>query len=113
MKSSVADRIVQKLQGFADALEKKEAISERFICRKVELDLRREPYDPKRVKKTRQLLRASQTVFAFFLGVSVRTVRAWEQGNNTPSGVACRFMDEIRHNPNYWIERLNGMATPK
>ena len=41
-----------------------------------------------------------------FLGVSVKTVQAWEQGLQTPPKMACRFMDEIRHDPEHWIERL-------
>jgi len=58
------------------------------------------------VRRTRGLLRASQAVFARFLGVSVKTVRAWEQGFNVPSDMACRFMDEIRRDPSYWLRRL-------
>jgi putative transcriptional regulator len=105
-KASVENLIIQRLEGFTEALENKEVISERFTCRKVELDLRPEPYSPGLVKKTRDLLGASQAVFALFLGVSVKTVRAWEQGINTPSDMACRFMDEIRFNSDYMRKRL-------
>jgi len=51
-------------------------------------------------------------LFAHFLGVSVKTVRSWEQGK-TPSDIASRFMDEIRHNPNYWRQRLKESAKAK
>ena len=61
---------------FTEALEKEEPIAERFTCRTVMLDLLAVPYDPKAVKATRQLLAASQGVFAQFLGVSVKSVRA-------------------------------------
>jgi DNA-binding transcriptional regulator YiaG len=64
------------------------------------------PYDPALVKKTRDLLSVSQNIFAPFLGVSVNAVQAWERGTNTPSHMASRFMDEIRHNPLYWRKRL-------
>jgi putative transcriptional regulator len=112
-KPSVGAQIVQGLQGFADALEKKEPIAAKFTCRVVELDLRPTPYDPAQVRQTRLLLQASQAVFARFLGVSVKTVRAWEQGVNMPNDMACRFMDEIRFNPEYWIERLQKAAVAK
>ena len=101
-KDSVGARIIEGLREFTEALEKEEPIAERFTCRTVMLDLLAVPYDPKAVKATRQLLAASQGVFAQFLGVSVKSVRAWEQGVNTPSDIACRFMDEIRRNPHYW-----------
>jgi putative transcriptional regulator len=65
------------------------------------------------VKQTRALLGASQAVFANFLGVSVKTVRAWEQGVNTPSAMACRFMDEIRRDPKHWIARLSEAAVAR
>jgi DNA-binding transcriptional regulator YiaG len=48
----------------------------------------------------------SQAVFAKLLGVSLNTVRAWEQGVNHPSDMACRFLDEIRRDPAYWVRRL-------
>lgn len=78
----------------------------RFTCRTFVLDLEPASYNPNDVKSTRKLLSASQGMFAKFLGVSIKTVRAWEQGTNTPSDMACRFMDEIRRNPDYWRSRL-------
>ena len=113
MKASVASRIGSRLKELTEALQSGAKISDHFTCRKVVLDLRPTPYDPKRVKETRRLLRASQAVFAQFLGVSIQTVRAWEQGENTPRDVACRFMDEIRHNPAYWLERLTQASVTK
>ncbi len=111
--ASVGSRIIEGLQEFADALKKNEPINEKFNCRLVELDLRPTTYDPEGVKGVRRLLRASQAVFARLLGVSVKTVRAWEQGVNRPSDMACRFMDEIRLNPAYWVERLRRAAVTK
>lgn len=106
MKESVESRISFRLKGFVEALKSDVAIDERFTCRTFVLDLEPTPYNPKHVKATRKLLNASQGLFAQFLGVSVKTVRAWEQGANAPSDMACRFMDEIRRNPEYWRGRL-------
>lgn len=58
----------------------------------------------------RTSLGASQPVFASLLGVSPATVRAWEQGVNEPSGMAVRFLVEIRSNPNYWKARIREAA---
>ena len=113
MKGSLGERIVKRLSEFANALKNKEVISKRFTCRRIALDLRPSPYDPELVKKTRKLLNVSQILFAQFLGVSVKTVRAWEQGINTPNDMACRFMDEIQRNPAYWLGRLEASAKIK
>jgi putative transcriptional regulator len=105
MNNSVGKKIIEGLREFTEAPEGGEKIAEKFTCRKVTLDLLPVPYGPKDVVATRKLLGVSQGVFAQFLGVSVKTVRAWEQGK-TPGDMACRFMDEIRRNPGYWQMRL-------
>src|SRR5205823_1407155 len=107
------DRIIQRLRGFKEALQSGAVDDKRFTCRTIELDLKPQPYSPGAVKKTRKLLGASQAVFARFLGVSTKTVQAWEGGANTPSDMACRFLDEIRHNPTYWLGRLKEMIVAK
>lgn len=91
----------------------KDNLSEKFTCHKVALDLNPKPYSPELVKQTRKILNASQAVFAQFLGVSPNTVRAWEQGVNTPRDSACRLMDEIRHCPDYWRGRIRELAIVK
>jgi putative transcriptional regulator len=98
--------IAERLTDFADALDSGADVSARFTCRKVVLNLDSQAYDPSLVKKTRAVLSVSQGIFAQFLGVSVATVQSWESGVNTPSDMACRFMDEIRHDPTYWRKRL-------
>jgi DNA-binding transcriptional regulator YiaG len=47
------------------------------------------------------------TIFADFIGVSVGTLRNWEQGIRPVSGVAARMFDEMRINPAYWAIRLS------
>ncbi len=111
--ASVADRIVERLQRFTEALESGAEIAEKFTCRQIHLDLKASSYDPALVKETRNQLGVSQVVFAQLLGVSAKTVRAWEQGVNPPNPMACRFMDEIRRNPQYWMKRLRESAVAK
>lgn len=112
-KPSVGARIVQGLQEFVDALQKKEPIHKKFTCRTIVLDLKPSSYNSVRIKQTRNLLGVSQTLFAKFLGVSPSTVRSWEHGDNTPSEMACRFMDEIRRDPQHWLDRLRKAAKVK
>ena len=104
MSNSLGKVVAGRLAEFADALENNDIA--KFTCRKVVLDLVPMSYDPDLVKKTRAILSVSQSIFAQFLGVSIDTVQAWESGMNSPRDMACRFMDEIRHDPTYWRSRL-------
>jgi putative transcriptional regulator len=113
MRDSVEKNIIEGLRQFTEALESGEKITEKFTCRKVTLDLLPVLYGPKNVKATRKLLMVSQAMFAKFLGVSVKTVRAWEQGQYVPKDMACRFMDEIQKNPEYWRKRLRELIKVK
>jgi putative transcriptional regulator len=112
-RRSVGARIIEGLQELVTVLEKGEPLDEHFTCRHVRLDLEATHYSSRLVKETRNLLGASQAIFARFLGVSAKTVRAWEQGVNTPNGMACRFMDEIRRNPKHWLARLREAVVVK
>lgn len=53
-------------------------------------------YNARMVKALRLELGLSQSIFADVLGVSRKTVEAWESGRNAPSGVACRLLEIIR-----------------
>ncbi len=110
--TSVEIEILEALEDFTDALEKGEVL-ERFTCRQIKLQLEPTHYNSELVKKTRKVLGVSQTLFARFLGVSPKTVRAWEQGINIPHPMACRFMDEIRQAPSHWAERLRELTVMK
>jgi DNA-binding transcriptional regulator YiaG len=104
--------MVERLKRFAEALEGADRIPERFTCRTVRLNLVPTPYSPERVRRARDSLCASQAIFARFLGVSTRAVQDWEQGVKPPLGSACRLMDEILRDPDYWLSRLKELSTP-
>lgn len=112
-KPTIEKQIIEGLEAFADSLEKGEEVSKRFTCHKVILDLRPTPYRPELVKATRKILGVSQALFARFLGVSTGTVRSWEQGAKQPNPIACRFMDEIRHDETRFQARLRELVVPK
>ncbi len=106
MKGTVEKRIVERLQEFTDALERGENISDKFTIRRVVRTVEPKSYEPRAVKKVRKSLGASQSVFALFLGVSVKTISAWEQGVNPPNRMARRFLDEIRQDSEHYRKRL-------
>ncbi len=110
--SSADLEILGALTEFKDAL-KSGTIEKKLTIRTVELDLEPNPYTADDVKRTRALLNASQGVFARLLGVSVKTVRCWEQGDREPMAMACRFMDEINHSPEHWKVRLGESVKSK
>lgn len=110
MAASKGRKIVDRLKNFAETLERSESITDKFTCRTIKLNLEPAPYDADSVKETRKLLGASQAIFAQFLGVSVKTIHDWEQNRKTPRDVACRLMDEIRRDPEYWLKRLRELS---
>lgn len=106
----MAGRIVSRLTAFTKALESDATVSDKFTVCTIRLNLQPTSYDSAAVRRTRDLLKLSQPLFAKFLGVAVQTVRAWEQGDNITSDMACRFLDEINRDPTYWQRRLQSAA---
>lgn len=49
-------------------------------------------YKSEEIKKIRKNTGLSQKLFASYLGVSNKTVEAWERGINQPSGAASRML---------------------
>jgi putative transcriptional regulator len=52
-------------------------------------------YTGKEVKDIRLKLELTQSTFADLMGVSIKTVEAWEAGKNTPQGPAQRMLEII------------------
>lgn len=111
--TALGSQIVSGLAEFCEALESGDAVESRFTVRTVVLDLKPRAYSAEEVKHLRGHLKASQTIFARFLGVSVKTVRAWEQGLRNVPPIAARFMDELAANPDLWTRRLTGAASTR
>lgn len=51
------------------------------------------------IKAIRKKLGFTQTVFAAVIGVSTKTVEAWEKGTNQPIGPARRMISLIQFDP--------------
>lgn len=52
-------------------------------------------WQPTEIKSLRLSLSMTQRTFAEYMGVSLKTVEAWESGRNRPSGSASRLMQVI------------------
>lgn len=56
-------------------------------------------FDPGEIKAIRNDTGLTQVLFAKYMGVSVKTVEAWEAGRNHPDGAACRLLSLTRRDP--------------
>ena len=59
------------------------------------------------VRAVRTKLGQSQTEFALMIGVSVATLRNWEQGRRTPDGPALALLRVAAQNPLAVVEALH------
>ena len=55
-------------------------------------------YSADTIKDIRQRTGLTQALFAKWLGVSTRTVEAWEAGRNKPSGPSSRLLSLLQQN---------------
>ena len=64
-------------------------------------------FKPADVRAVRERLGKSQPDFAFLIGVSVATLRNWEQGRRTPEGPALALLRVTARNPRAVVEALH------
>lgn len=55
-------------------------------------------YSNNEIREIRKNAKMTQAVFALYMGVSVKTVEAWENGRTHPTGPACRLMTILSEN---------------
>jgi DNA-binding transcriptional regulator YiaG len=106
-------RIVEALDQFADDLESGTPIESKYTVRNVRVIPKPSTYSPARVRAIRELIGASQEVFAQLLAVSPMTIRSWEQGLRQPSPIARRFLDEIEMSPGHFRGRILAAVVDK
>ena len=51
------------------------------------------------IREIRKQTGLTQLMFARYMGVSVKTVEAWEAGRNHPEGAACRLLTLTKNDP--------------
>src|SRR5262245_37497479 len=102
MKDELFAELVASVREGSAILRGEKAPSRTFVV---------EAPDVKRIRTDRGL---SQTEFAALLGISVRTLRNWEQGRRTPEGPA-RILLQVasRHPETVWeVVRSTGQPDP-
>jgi putative transcriptional regulator len=67
-------------------------------------------FEPQDVKGIRSRLKLSQTDFAMMIGVSVATLRNWEQGRRRPDGPALALLRVTAADPKAVAKALSGPA---
>lgn len=60
-----------------------------------------EAFAPEEIKDIRIKTGLSQSVFAKYMGVSVKTVEAWESGKNHPDGASSRLLMLTKNDPQF------------
>ena len=63
-----------------------------------------ETFTPEEIKTIRRNTGLTQVLFAKFIGVSVKTVEAWECGRNHPEGAACRLLSMTQNDPSFPVK---------
>ena len=66
-------------------------------------------FTPSEIRNIRNNTGLTQVLFAKFMGVSVKTVEAWEAGRNHPEGTACRLLSMTRSDPSFPLK--SGIVT--
>ena len=61
-------------------------------------------FTPSEIKTIRNRTGLTQIMFAKFMGVSVKTVEAWESGRNHPEGTACRLLTMTSNDPTFPVK---------
>ena len=60
-----------------------------------------EEFTANEIKDIRKNTGMTQVLFAKYLGVSLKTVEAWEAGRNQPNGTACRMLSITKKDPQF------------
>lgn len=61
-----------------------------------------ETFTPDEIRSIRKSAKMTQAIFAACIGVTTKSVEAWEGGRSTPDGAARRTLGMVRNNPQYF-----------
>lgn len=93
---SIYDSIMTGLEeAIEDAKSKDEKLQRRIVS-----IIPVKTYNAKEIQEIRKKTGLSQKLFASYMGVSVKTVEAWEAGTNHPSGAASRILSMMEMDGN-------------
>ena len=85
------------MRGLNEAVEDAKS-SEAKLKKRVVTIVPVKEYNAKEVQSIRKATGFSQKLFASYMGVSAKTVEAWEAGTNRPSGAASRILSMMEMN---------------
>jgi putative transcriptional regulator len=93
------------IQGLTEAVDYQQG---KVQARKVKLTIKPvNTFNNDEIKRIRQRTGLSQVMFAGSLGVSPKTVEAWENGRNKPEGASRRLLEVVRDDPGF-LRRFQG-----
>ncbi len=99
------------MKGLHEALQYQEG---KIDARRMKISVKPvESFTSEDIKQIRTKTGLSQNAFASSLGVSKKTVEAWECGKNTPNGPSCRLLQLFRDNPEIIEQHVIKAETPK
>jgi|ASRP01.1.fsa_nt_gi putative transcriptional regulator len=87
------------LRGLSEAVEYEKGNQSKATRSRVEI-AELPSYHGVKIKEIRMKKKLSQAAFAKVIGVSVKTVEAWEADRNIPSGPVQRLLDMIEREEN-------------
>lgn len=101
-------------EGLEEAIAYEKGHSKNVRIKKVRLDTAPTPKHPKEykaedVKRLRNKLNCSQSIFAAYLNVSLNTIQAWEQGYRSPNHAALRLLEIMDKGPKF-LSSLTGLS---
>lgn len=100
IKKAVGETVQDMLNsGFKSSFTEKELNSLGVTIPEIQLDTHQ-------IKKIRENLKLSQTVFAKLLNVSPSSIRQWEQGKRKPTGSTRVLLDLLKRSPDILDYRL-------
>ena len=62
-----------------------------------------ESFSAEEVKSIRLSTGLTQALFAMYMGVSSKTLEAWESGKSHPNGPACRLLALTKKDPSFLV----------
>ena len=95
-KKSVYESLITGLKEAIDDAKNENSTLKKHIVKIEKVKI----YNPEDVKRISKETGMSQRIFASYLGVSNKTVEAWEAGTNHPSGAASRILNMMEMDKN-------------
>lgn len=87
------------MSGLTEAVEDSKCLDKK-LKRKIVTIVPVKEYKAEQIKSIRKSTGMSQKLFASYIGVSDKTVEAWEAGVNRPSGAASRILNMMEMDSN-------------